>query len=199
MFFFYVPAISRPSGAVPARRTSVFAQPKPRPGRALPDRAVSITGPPQKRSFCGARRRAGIQKRLQTSALQQTLHPTNRFSATAILPHPPSFCNICSIFYQRNPARKKKTEGAKRKRGLGENLRFSPVDLPEANQENGIIFGRACTCRKYPDPSALGAFTSPQTGGGGCKGGACSPFIPAVRCPPWTAVCWGKEGTASPL
>lgn len=30
--------------------------------------------------------------------------------------------------------------------------------------------------RKYVDPSALGAFTSSQTGGGGSKGEACSPF-----------------------
>lgn len=48
----------------------------------------------------------------------------------------------------------------------------------EARSPNtfSIIFPAACTWEKYPDPSALGAFTSAHTGGRGSKGGACSPF-----------------------
>ena len=39
-----------------------------------------------------------------------------------------------------------------------------------------IIFPAACTWEKYPDPSALGAFTSAHTGGGGSKRGALRPL-----------------------
>ncbi|ERK53191.1 hypothetical protein HMPREF1545_04262 [Oscillibacter sp. KLE 1728] len=59
-------------------------------------------------------------------------------------------------------------KGPAKGRGLGKSIRGSPVDLPEADQEIPIIFGRAhpraaslapagqftfCTCRKYFDPS----------------------------------------------
>lgn len=69
---------------------------------------------------------------------------------------------------------------ANREKGPGENLRFSPVDLPKANQEIQIIFGRTpsrgaslapagqftfCVCRKFPDLCALGAHT-PVSGTG---------------------------------
>ena len=40
----------------------------------------------------------------------------------------------------------------------------------------GSIFGRTCACRKYVDPCALGAHTSPQTGGGVVRRGARSPL-----------------------
>ena len=44
----------------------------------------------------------------------------------------------------------------------------SPVDLPEANQEISIIFGRTCACRKYLDPRTPRACTpvTDVTGGG---------------------------------
>ena len=39
-----------------------------------------------------------------------------------------------------------------------------------------IIFAAACTWRKYFGLAALGGVTSPQTGGGGGRGGAPLPF-----------------------
>ena len=39
-----------------------------------------------------------------------------------------------------------------------------------------IIFPAACTSEKYPALPAVGGHTSPQTGGGESKGGACSLF-----------------------
>ena len=68
----------------------------------------------------------------------------------------------------------------KREKGSGEALRFSPVDLPRANQGIQIIFGRTpsrgaslapagqftfCVWRKFPDLCALGAHT-PVSGTG---------------------------------
>ena len=48
----------------------------------------------------------------------------------------------------------------------------------QAEEEFPIIFGRACTCRKYPDPCVLGTHTpvTDVTGGGGCKGGSLLPL-----------------------
>ena len=57
-----------------------------------------------------------------------------------------------------------------RKGDLGENRRVSPVRSPLANEEISIIFAAACTWQKSLDPCALGAHTSPQTGGGGGRG-----------------------------
>ena len=85
---------------------------------------------------------------------------------------------------------------SRQEKGIGENLQFSPVDLPPADQESEIIFGRACTCRKYFDLCALGAHTSPQTGGGGGRGGARSPPSPPSPIPRQTKELFagGKRG-----
>ena len=39
----------------------------------------------------------------------------------------------------------------------------SPVLSPVAKEQNEIIFGRACTCRKSPDPCVPGAHTPVAT------------------------------------
>ena len=53
----------------------------------------------------------------------------------------------------------------------------SPVLLPEAKEKFLIIFGRACTCRKFLDSAALGGVPSDRRRwGGGSKGGRQSPL-----------------------
>ena len=47
-----------------------------------------------------------------------------------------------------------------REKGPGKNLRFFPVLPPQAEEDNQIIFGRTCACRKFIDPRAGGAHAS---------------------------------------
>ena len=62
-------------------------------------------------------------------------------------------------------------------RGQGKPSGFSRLICLRQIKKISIIFGRACTCRKFPDPCAPGAHTpvTGVTGGGGGRGGARSP------------------------